>query len=70
MHVARSAGTLFHTLVAAKIDPISIAYVFLTHAYMDHAGGLVTDDGVLAFPNAAVVIRKREHEFWSEPITR
>lgn len=65
---ARDAGTFSHTLKAARIKPTSIDHVFLTHGLMDHVGGPVTKGGAAAFPNATVVIGRREHEFWLKPV--
>jgi glyoxylase-like metal-dependent hydrolase (beta-lactamase superfamily II) len=43
-------------LAAAGIDPETITPVVLTHVHWDHAGGLVREDGALAFPRAEHVV--------------
>jgi glyoxylase-like metal-dependent hydrolase (beta-lactamase superfamily II) len=43
-------------LAAAGIDPETITHVVLTHLHWDHAGGLVREDGTLAFPRAEHVV--------------
>lgn len=47
-------GALPRSLALAGVDPAAITDVLVTHAHGDHVGGLVTADGALAFPNAAV----------------
>ena len=53
-------GKLPATLAAASIDPASVTDIFISHAHGDHIGGLVTDAGALAFPNAAIHISANE----------
>ncbi len=60
-----TAGFLLRNLKRAGFDPSAITHVVVTHAHPDHVGGLVGLDGKLAFPNAAVVINRAEHAFWT-----
>lgn len=55
-----TAGKLPATLAAASIDPGSVTDIFISHAHGDHIGGILTADGALAFPNAAVHISANE----------
>jgi len=55
-----TVGKLPATMAAAAIDPASITDIFISHAHGDHVGGLVTDTGALAFPNAAIHISANE----------
>jgi len=55
-----TVGKLPATMAAAAIDPASITDNFISHAHGDHVGGLVTDTGALAFPNAAIHISANE----------
>lgn len=53
-------GKLPATMATAGIALDSVTDIFITHAHGDHIGGLVTADGALAFPNAAVHISANE----------
>lgn len=44
-----------------NINPEDVKAVFLTHADMDHAGG-VADDGVNIFPNAKLYLQDYEED--------
>ena len=46
-------GHLMASLAAAGVAPGAITDIFISHAHLDHIGGLVAD-GKLAFPNATV----------------
>lgn len=56
------AGRLPASLRAAGVEPSQVTDVFISHAHPDHVGGLLTDEGVLAFPNAAVHLSAPEWE--------
>lgn len=47
-------GKLIQSLAGAGVAPGAITDVLITHSHGDHVGGLVTADGRLAFPNAAI----------------
>lgn len=47
----------------AGVDPASIDLVAVSHLHFDHAGGLLTGDGLRAFPNARVVAQQDEWRF-------
>lgn len=55
-----NGGQLMSSLQAAGIDPASITDIFISHSHGDHVSGLVTADGALAFPNAAIHISAAE----------
>ncbi|OYX49618.1 MAG: hypothetical protein B7Y90_07035 [Alphaproteobacteria bacterium 32-64-14] len=50
------AGKLPASLQAAGVDAGAVTDIFISHGHGDHILGLVTVDGALAFPNAAVHI--------------
>jgi len=56
-------GRLLASMTTAGIDPGSVTDVFLSHVHGDHVGGLVSADGALAFPNAAVHLSAPEWSF-------
>ncbi len=57
-------GQLMANLKAAGYRPEQVDMVLLTHMHRDHIGGLVTDSGQPAFPNAAVWASKPEIDYW------
>jgi glyoxylase-like metal-dependent hydrolase (beta-lactamase superfamily II) len=60
-------GRLLDNMRAAGLDPARVTLVVFTHFHPDHIGGLATDDGALAFPNAeAFLVPEREWAFWTD----
>jgi glyoxylase-like metal-dependent hydrolase (beta-lactamase superfamily II) len=57
-------GRLQESLRTAGVASHDIQVVVLTHAHADHIGGLLDSEGRLAFPNADIVIGRKEFEFW------
>lgn len=55
-----TVGKMQTPLASAGVDPASVTDIFISHAHGDHVGGLVTSDGALAFPNAAIHISANE----------
>ena len=64
--IAANAGKLIQNMKTAGIDPASINKVLLTHAHLDHFGGLVDAQGNITFPDATVYINRLEHQFASQ----
>jgi glyoxylase-like metal-dependent hydrolase (beta-lactamase superfamily II) len=58
-------GRLLQNLKAEGIAPEDIQTVILTHCHPDHIGGIVSEEGKLAFPNARYAIWKGEWDFWT-----
>ena len=47
------AGHLMQSLALAKVAPIAVTDIFISHAHSDHVGGLLAK-GALAFPAATI----------------
>ncbi len=58
--VGPTAGKLAASLQEAAVAPASVTDIFISHAHGDHIGGLVGDDGALAFPNATIHLSNNE----------
>ncbi len=57
---------IFELMAAAGIAPEDVDYVCLTHIHGDHTGGMLRD-GEPAFPNAEVIVSRKEHDYWTDP---
>ncbi len=62
-----AGGKLTESLAAVGVKPEQINVVVLTHLHGDHFGGLLDANRKPAFPNAKILISRREHEFFSQP---
>jgi glyoxylase-like metal-dependent hydrolase (beta-lactamase superfamily II) len=51
-------------LRALGVDPAAVRTVVVTHLHYDHTGNLA------AFPQAELVVPRRELEFWTSPVAR
>ena len=60
----KGAGRLLDVLIGAGISPSDIGIVVLTHVHPDHIGGIL-EAGDLAFPNAELMIGRREYDEWA-----
>jgi glyoxylase-like metal-dependent hydrolase (beta-lactamase superfamily II) len=61
-----TVGKIPANLAAAGIDPAAVDTVFITHLHPDHANGLITAEGLAAFPNAELVLTEKEYAFWHD----
>lgn len=59
-------GLLASNLLQAGVQPSGVDTILLTHAHPDHVAGLLDKNGEAVFPNAELVVHKREIEFWQD----
>jgi glyoxylase-like metal-dependent hydrolase (beta-lactamase superfamily II) len=59
-------GKLVANLRAAGIDPASVDALVMSHAHIDHCGGVMADDGSRNFPNAQLYIAQADFDYWTD----
>jgi glyoxylase-like metal-dependent hydrolase (beta-lactamase superfamily II) len=63
-HFGETGGWLPDNLKKAGIKSTDVTDVFITHAHVDHIGGIVAKNKTLVYPNAQYFIAKKEFDFW------
>ena len=61
-----TTGQLMKTLRQAGIQPKDVDAVVMSHAHIDHCGGIMADDGTRNFPNAQFYITQADYDFWTD----
>lgn len=59
-----NGGKLLTVPSIVSIKPEQITDIVITHAHLDHIGGLVADNKPV-FPNATIYLTKKEYDFWT-----
>jgi glyoxylase-like metal-dependent hydrolase (beta-lactamase superfamily II) len=59
-------GKLMATLQQANIDPAGVDAVVMSHAHIDHCGGLIGAGGKRNFPNAQYFIGEADFNYWTD----
>lgn len=57
-------GRMIENLKAAGFNPEDVDTILLTHMHPDHACGITTPNGKVAFPNATVWASSKDADFW------
>ena len=64
-----TTGRLMQTLRGAGIDPASVDAVVMSHAHIDHCGGVMAANGRRNFPNAQLYISQADYDYWTNEAT-
>ena len=64
-----TTGKLLATLRQAGIDPASVDALVMSHAHIDHCGGIMAEDGSRNFPNAQLYMAQSDFDYWTNDAT-
>ncbi|MBI1206508.1 MAG: MBL fold metallo-hydrolase [Azospirillum sp.] len=61
-----STGRLASNLKTAGFDPATVDAIVLSHAHIDHLGGIMSSATASNFPNAQIYIAQADFDFWTD----
>lgn len=64
-----TTGRLPRSIAQAGIDPAKVTAVVLSHAHIDHCGGLIDATGNFHFPNAQYYIGEADFTYWTDGVS-
>lgn len=67
--LGRNLGHLLDNMRDAGLDREDVTTVILSHAHIDHVGGVLDELGELAFPSANYTMSVQEFEYWNATIS-
>ena len=62
-----TTGQLMRTLAQAGIPGTAVDAVVMTHAHIDHCGGIMSAQNARNFPNAKLYISQADYDYWTDP---
>lgn len=63
-HMGKNGGQLSTSLQTIGIEPQDITDIVITHAHIDHIGGILDEKDGFIFPSARYHIAQKEYDFW------
>jgi len=63
-HFGSNGGRLIKSLGALNIKPEQVTDIIITHAHIDHIGGILNEQEEVVFANAKYHIARKEYNFW------
>jgi glyoxylase-like metal-dependent hydrolase (beta-lactamase superfamily II) len=61
-----TTGRLLNSLKQAGINPEDIDALVMSHAHIDHCGGIMSAAGTRNFPNAQLYITQADYDYWTD----
>ncbi|GAA4806370.1 MBL fold metallo-hydrolase [Olivibacter ginsenosidimutans] len=63
-HFGENGGKLIPSLQTIGLSPEHITDIVITHAHIDHIGGILNAEDEFIFPHATYHLAKKEYNFW------